>query len=764
MKKYIQNIWVRLLACILCTVAVIGIVASILGMVFFAEYPEKEDLLRDGNERLMENYAFYAIDNLDAEKLDAFFEKTNMYLTIEKYTYESEDAKEPVMTKEYSNMPEGMDAVHVIEEIYYDFFMHYNTKSLLEALRAHAAIDYYEYMASTPIEGYVFDVNTGLFYYQTPVGYFKADYIYVCQDGMTYDYRLTIREGVECYFNSYYVRTLDTSEYQEWDWVRIAEKRMGITEAYSGNIIQLVTDSSTIEDFIRTENYEVGSSYVINYVSYKEPYYYVSMAMNEELTQEDLFYEWNNLVNEIYNYQEDIVAFQWAWIILLIGSLILLAVSAPDEKEKLRFFHKIPVAIFTAITVGIEVLLGAVIALLVNAFSYSSSWTVTFGNFVVPIINIILVMIFIGFVYVANIMTRIKTRTLYRYSELYYISRPVVSLYRVAREHTSLFWKGLILLLLVTLVEFWVIIYFQWEVDALLTFFFLYKLVEIPLVIYALVQMKQLQEGSKRIASGELAPIDTSKMFWEFKKHGENINQVSDGIALAVEEKMKSERFKTELITNVSHDIKTPLTSIINYVDLIKKEDIADPTLCEYVEVLDRQSARLKKLIEDLMEASKASTGNIAVHFEECDMNVLLSQVVGEFEEKLTASGLEVVVTKPEAAVRVIADGRHMWRVLDNLMNNVCKYSQPNTRVYIVLEQEGNTATITFKNISKTALNIPSDQLMQRFVRGDSSRHTEGSGLGLSIAQSLTELMNGRMKLEIDGDLFKVILTFNAII
>ena len=185
--------------------------------------------------------------------------------------------------------------------------------------------------------------------------------------------------------------------------------------------------------------------------------------------------------------------------------------------------------------------------------------------------------------------------------------------------------------------------------------------------------------------------------------------------------------------------------------------------MTEYVDVLDRQSARLKKLIEDLMEASKASTGNIAVHFEECNVDVLLTQVIGEFEDKLMASGLEVVVDKPEEPVMVIADGRHMWRVLDNLMNNVCKYSQPNTRVYVSLVKEGQTASIVFKNISKTALNIPSEQLMQRFVRGDSSRHTEGSGLGLSIAQSLTELMNGKLKLDIDGDLFKVTLKFNAI-
>ena len=296
-------------------------------------------------------------------------------------------------------------------------------------------------------------------------------------------------------------------------------------------------------------------------------------------------------------------------------------------------------------------------------------------------------------------------------------------------------------------------------------FFFLFvKVVEVVALIIVLFHMQELHAGSKRVASGDMSkPIDTSRMYWKFREHGENINKVSDGIALAVEERMKSEHFKTELITNVSHDIKTPLTSIINYVDLIKKEDVQDEKLQEYVDVLDRQSARLKKLIEDLMEASKASTGNLAVNLEECDVEVLLTQVIGEFEERLQKNQLEVVVEKPDYPVKMMADGRHMWRVLDNLLNNACKYSLPRTRVYVSLKKENNEAVIVFKNISKDALNIPSEELMERFVRGDSSRNTEGSGLGLSIAQSLTELMHGTMKLEIDGDLFKVTLRFPTI-
>ena len=277
-------------------------------------------------------------------------------------------------------------------------------------------------------------------------------------------------------------------------------------------------------------------------------------------------------------------------------------------------------------------------------------------------------------------------------------------------------------------------------------------------------QMKRIQDGVERIAKGDVEhPIDTTQLVWEFKKHADNINTIGQGIDVAVQERMKSERFKTELITNVSHDIKTPLTSIINYVDLMKKEDITDPTMLEYMDVLDRQSARLKKLIEDLMEASKASTGNLAVNLEKCDISVILGQAVGEFEEKMEAKGLIPVVTYPENTLSVSVDGRHLWRVFDNLLNNICKYAQSGTRVYINVEQKDRTVEIIFKNISSTQLNISSEELMERFVRGDSSRNTEGSGLGLSIAKSLTELMNGEMILNVDGDLFKVTLKFVAV-
>jgi signal transduction histidine kinase len=303
---------------------------------------------------------------------------------------------------------------------------------------------------------------------------------------------------------------------------------------------------------------------------------------------------------------------------------------------------------------------------------------------------------------------------------------------------------------------------------AMMSCFVLFKLVEIPCLIHLLLQMNRIREGGRRVAEGDYShPINTGHMIPELRKHAENINNVGDGIAIAVEERMKSERFKTELITNVSHDIKTPLTSIINYVDLLKKEPIDNPTAQEYLTVLDRQSARLKKLIEDLIEASKASTGNLPVQLELCDATVMLTQVVGEFRERAEANNLDIVVESPEPPVNILADGRHLWRIIDNLVSNICKYALPGTRVYIDLErhpapdQQGSGQVLmTFRNISRDRLNISSDELMARFVRGDSSRNTEGNGLGLSIAKSLADLMDAGLAIEIDGDLFKVILRF----
>lgn len=278
------------------------------------------------------------------------------------------------------------------------------------------------------------------------------------------------------------------------------------------------------------------------------------------------------------------------------------------------------------------------------------------------------------------------------------------------------------------------------------------------------VQLGRLNKGARELAAGHLDhQVSTRRLMSGLREQGAALNSIGAGMKTAVDEQLKGERFKTELITNVSHDLKTPLTSIVSYVDLLKKENVPSPTAREYIEVIDRQSAKLKKLTEDLVEASRASSGAIAVHPEPTDVRELLSQSVGEYTERLTQSGVEAVMTLPEHGVVLDTDGRLLWRVLENLTQNIVKYAQHGTRAYFDLTSENGAVTIALKNTSAEALNIPAEELMERFVRGDESRSTEGSGLGLSIARSLTELQGGTFSLAVDGDLFKVTVSLPKI-
>lgn len=294
--------------------------------------------------------------------------------------------------------------------------------------------------------------------------------------------------------------------------------------------------------------------------------------------------------------------------------------------------------------------------------------------------------------------------------------------------------------------------------------FLVMKLIELLAVLYIAVSLRTLQKGGEKLARGDFSsPIDTRYLIGDFKRYGQELNDVQGGLEQAVQEQMKAEHLKTELITNVSHDIKTPLTSIVNYVDLLKKEDMPSPAAREYIAVLDRQSHRLKKLTEDLVEASKASSGALNVELQPTDVNVLLSQIEGEYQERLAACHLTLVTQPPAPGTMIQADSRLLSRVMDNLVSNVCKYALENTRVYVTAAVRDGQAVISFKNVSRDELNISPDELMERFVRGDASRHSEGSGLGLSIARSLVQLQGGTFALSIDADLFRADIVFPLI-
>ena len=300
--------------------------------------------------------------------------------------------------------------------------------------------------------------------------------------------------------------------------------------------------------------------------------------------------------------------------------------------------------------------------------------------------------------------------------------------------------------------------------DILIILWIIERIIFIPLIIAAAVYLRGIEAGGEALSRGDFDHrIDNSIMFGALKKHGENLNSIADGMSAAVEKRLQSERMKTELITNVSHDIKTPLTSIINYADLIANEECSSKNHKEYSEVLVRKSEHLKRLLSDLVEASKAASGNLDVDLAPCDAKVLLSQTAGEFEQKCATANLTLITSSPESDVRIMTDSRRIWRVFENLMNNAVKYSLPGSRVYLSLETSETDAIFSLKNTSKDQLTVSPDELTERFVRGDASRTTDGNGLGLSIAQSLTELQGGEMKITLDGDLFKVTLRFPKI-
>lgn len=459
------------------------------------------------------------------------------------------------------------------------------------------------------------------------------------------------------------------------------------------------------------------------------------------------------------------------WLLLSalvwLVSLGVLFVSAGWKKGfdtvQIRRIDRIPFAIYTGITGLVVIGCGLICLYMGDGLFRNERAEYCVAYFVIAFALAEL----IGYEYVISIIVRIRAGKFWHYTLLRLLLNPFRRIKRQLHEirlallaSLSMAVKVTAVFLVVFLIEAFLLLCAGAD-GGIIMVYLLWKVVEYGVLLKIVVQFRQIFDGGERIAKGDYShPIHTEKMMYELRTHAENLNNVQTGVAAAVEEKMKSERFRTELITNVSHDIKTPLTSIINYVDLIKKEPTESETMQEYIEVLDRQSNRLKKLIEDLMEASKASTGNLPVNPEVCDATVVLTQIVGEFSERAEKNQLEMVVECPQPPVEIYVDGRHLWRIIDNLMGNICKYAQPGTRVYVTLEKFHGMVIMTFRNISKDRLKMTSEELFGRFVRGDSSRNTEGHGLGLSIAKSLTELMHGNLAVQIDGDLFKVILSF----
>ena len=495
--------------------------------------------------------------------------------------------------------------------------------------------------------------------------------------------------------------------------------------------------------------------------SQDQKYDIVHFNIDESLAKHDAFFIAGKAVHILYGIRYTIyIIMALAFVLGLISFVTLMNVTGRRTGSTELYtgpLYGIPADLLTVIIGTGWLVMSMAVLSMVNSnvadFMLAGGLVLIIGN------------TFLG--YCMSIAARVKGKTLWKntliYKCLHLLKKICKGSWHILLE-IPVIWKVVLGTGILSFLEFWGIMAFCYDEGNLVAFWFFEKVLVLPIIFYGALMIKKLQKGAAALAEGELAyQIDTKPMRGDFKKQGEDLNSIASGMSLAVEKQLKSERMKTELITNVSHDIKTPLTSIINYADLIGKEPCENEKITEYAEVLVRQSVRLKRLIEDLVEASKASTGNLEVCLQPCDASVFLIQADGEYEEKLQKADLTLVVQQPDSEIRILADGRRMWRVFDNLMNNICKYAQPGTRVYLILEKKEKKAVITFKNTSRDALNISEEELMERFVRGDSSRNTEGNGLGLSIARSLTELQKGTLSIQIDGDLFKAVLEFPVI-
>lgn len=531
-----------------------------------------------------------------------------------------------------------------------------------------------------------------------------------------------------------------------------------VTDADGKEVLSNRQHGDTFQRTYEYDAYFEGDGYYANDYVYIEgeavsPVYHIFAGIRKDFTAKDRIYYY-------VTYGEWFIGARYWLIITAILSpitfillLVFLTASAGRHNDeptlRLNFIDRIPLDLYIGLLFGL---------------AFGLSYVIYEMTYITDIELIVLAVLAGPFALSLwmTVATRIKTGTLWHNTVIAYLLRLLKKgciLFGKALWKLPLYWPVAAAWAVWSFVQ--LVVCFMTDSAAYVLFWFFEKLLFTPLLIWVTLSMQTLRKSAAELAKGHLdLTVSTKGMLPPFKEHGENLNGIGEGMKLALEESMRSERMRAELITNVSHDIKTPLTSIINYVDLLKNDGLESEHAEEYLAVLERQSARLKKLTEDLIEASKASTGHVAVSLTPLDANILLQQAVAEYADRLQDCALTAVLDLQEAPAMIAADGRLLWRVFDNLLSNICKYAKADTRVYLSTTTHHDSVCITIKNISKEPLNISPDELTERFVRGDRSRNTEGSGLGLSIAKSLTELQSGNLQLVIDGDLFKSILTF----
>ncbi|MGN0352068.1 MAG: sensor histidine kinase [Roseburia sp.] len=799
MKKLKGSMGAKVVAWILAVVSSIIFVLSAVAVIAFEDLGvyryTKVQTLQSAYENIAGRYAYRVMDHIDDETTSRnenyFFDGSNYQYGI--IHVGNQDINEIDLNNESSylesNFTEKIEDTNYQEnEFYVTKNTYYYYGDSIWDFQYFYGDDSYEdnwYY----IDKVVYEASSGIFYYDADGTYYPVKNPTVSvtlEDGSivqlilkyvpesrNYQVEIAYEEADGTEFQQLIQEiaakgTINLSEldntilgYQNWGEINTEKNAYWFSDEidfmyFSAEDVELASGT------YQTDEYE---EYIIeNHNQEEEHYVVISLIPEGELIYDgdwengDLFVKVKILVGIAYQMQYVVFAIAVISLVLFFAALIFLMGAAGHRKgtEEITalWIDKIPVEIFAGIIMIAE-FMG--LWLLVEL-----SYWLEDGFFYILLFGFIAVaMELLGILFLLSFAVRVKLGKWWHNTIIGRMFGWCAGICKKAGEAIPLVWKTGVIFLGICFIELLVIGATAYEPGAELFLWFFEKVLLALLLLKAVTDLYKLKDAGEHLASGDTEyKADTQKMFPDFRKHGDNLNSIGNGIAKAVDERMKSERFKTELITNVSHDIKTPLTSIINYVDLLEKEELNNETAEEYLEVLDRQSARLKKLIEDLMEASKASTGNLPVNMELCEAGVFLVQTVGEFGERTEELGLDLMIKSPEYPLYIMADGRHFWRVIDNLMNNICKYAQPGTRVYIDMEAKNGRIEIVFRNTSKYPLNISSEELLERFVRGDSSRNTEGNGLGLNIAQNLTELMNGRFELVVDGDLFKVILSF----
>ena len=510
--------------------------------------------------------------------------------------------------------------------------------------------------------------------------------------------------------------------------------------------------------------------------------YIVHVGVNEPTINDDTqFYQRYQVYKMVKPYTENAVTYTVASAAVILILLVYETIAAGHTKEEdgihLSWIDRIPFDVFTFVMILVGCCICLIGSELLSSVSYMMFYeaSMDFVEAGLPLIAFVILLALVVYVYYISFVVRIKSHTLISNNVIvkaiqfvYYPVKKVIVEFYDAYCHSSAVWKkvivGFVCISFVLLLIFFIAVaeagdvFFEFFIGALM----LAMLYGVWILIKINADTKTLLTAAEKLANGELdyriGEEALNRLHGPFYEHAKNLNLISEGMKKAIENELKSERMKAELITNVSHDIKTPLTSIINYVDLLSKPHEEEKTE-EYIDVLQRQSQRLKRLTEDVVEASKASSGNIQVHMDVVSIKEIIEQASAEYEERLKEKNLLLITKIPEEKIEVDADGRLLWRVFRNVFSNASKYSMDGSRVYIDVVEDGENVITTIKNTSKNQLNITEEELMQRFVRGDSSRHTEGSGLGLNIAKSLMDLMQGSFEIQIDGDLFKSIIT-----